>query len=124
MCRHLIYDGACYRLEGAVLPDESCEICDFLDGQSESDRQKLRVLFERLGDAGRISNREKFKKVRGDIWAFKSFQIRIFCFFTKDRRVILLYGLKKKTDKYKPREIDRADQLRDIWLASRANPRS
>jgi hypothetical protein len=119
LARHLIAVGARFRVEALMLPNGTCEVCDFLEAQSVQDQAKLCVLFERLAEAGRISNVEKFKKVRGDIWAFKSYQIRVFCFFTSDRCVILVYGLKKKTDRYSPKEIERAERLRQVWLSSR-----
>ena len=119
MARQLIAVGTRFRVEALMHPNGAYEVCDFLEAQSAQDQAKLRALFERLAEVGRISNVEKFKKVSGDIWAFKSFQIRVFCFFASDRRVVLVYGLKKKTDRYSPKEIDRAERLRQFWFSSR-----
>ena len=78
------------------------------------------MLFERLGNTGKIHNAEKFKKIEGSesIWEFKSFQIRIFCFFASDRRVILAFGVRKKKNKHRREDIDRAEFYREQFLAS------
>ena len=82
-----------------------------MDGLESSDRQKLDVLFEYLGNHGRLSNREKFKKVENSagIWEFKSFQIRILCFFAPGKRVMLALGVIKKRDKLSSSDVQRAE---------------
>ena len=102
------------------LADGSCPAGDFLDSLDSSERRKLDVLFEILGNSGKISNREKFKKLEGTdkIFEFKCFQIRILCFFTRDRRVMLLFGLRKKKDKYSRQDISRAESYRN-WFFSK-----
>jgi hypothetical protein len=112
------YEGRSYTVKSLELADGSCPAGEFFDGLDGSYQAKLDVLFERLGDQGRISNTEKFKRVEGSdhIWAFKSFQVRLLCCFVPNRIVLLLYGLIKKRDKYKPTEITRAEQYRTWYL--------
>lgn len=101
------YVGSKLRIECMERANGSCPAGEFLDRLKEQDRKKLDVIFEMLGDMGRIHNDLKFKKVEGRIFEIKSHQIRIFCFFTSGR-LILLYGIKKKRDRLPRRHIDKA----------------
>lgn len=118
MQREPEYSGRSFTIEAMRLPDGSYPAGEFLDELPASDRRKLDVLFEMLGEHGQIRNREKFKKLEGSdgIFAFKSHQIRIPCFFAPDRRVILCFGLIKKQDKYSREDIRRAEELRRTFL--------
>jgi mRNA-degrading endonuclease RelE of RelBE toxin-antitoxin system len=119
------FEGHYYKIECLEFSDGSCPAGDFLDELEKPDRRKLDTLFERLATTGRIDNREKFKKLEGSdqIWEFKSFQIRIPCFFTRDKRVILLFGLVKKKNKYQKSEVERAEQYRSSYLQRPGNAR-
>jgi mRNA-degrading endonuclease RelE of RelBE toxin-antitoxin system len=101
------------------LADGSCPAGDFLDSLSTSERRKLDVLFELMGDRGQIFNPEKFKKLAGSdgLFEFKSHQIRIPCIFGRSRSVVLLFGLRKKSDRYKRKEIERAEEYREWYLS-------
>jgi len=47
----------------------------FYDNLDKTDKAKINKLFEVLGDHGKISNKEKFKKIEGtDFFEFKNFQ--------------------------------------------------
>lgn len=117
MPERLIYSGSCYVIVALVRSNGKSPAQEFLKALEPRDRKKLVALFERMGDMGKLLNREKFKKIRGDIWEFKSFQIRIPCFFSPyDNRIILTYGFKKKTDKYSERQIRRAEEYRAEWI--------
>lgn len=115
------FRGAFFTIRALELSDGSSPAADFLAGLDRSDRRKLDVLFEMLGQTGRISNKEKFKKLEGTdgIFEFKSFQIRIPCFFTPDKEVLLCFGLIKKQDRYKSEEIQRAENYRKQYVEHR-----
>jgi phage-related protein len=80
------------------------------------DKAKLGALFQRMADSGRIHNVQKFKKVEGMVFEFKSFQIRIGC-FQERREWFLTHGFMKKQDKWPRRELERAQTIRDEHLA-------
>ena len=105
------YEGSSFRIECLVRPDRSCPAGDFIDGLESSDRKKFDVLFEMMGEHGHIRNKEKFKKVEGSdgIFEFKSYQLRLLCFFAPGRRVILLDGVRKKRDKLNRADVARAE---------------
>ena len=115
------YDGSRFRISCLEFQDGSCPAGEFIDGLDKSERRKLDVLFERLGDHGSIHNAEQFKKVEGSdgIWEFKRHQIRVLCFFTPNRQVILLFGLRKKKDKHSRQDIERAEAYKTTYLRQR-----
>ena len=96
-----------------LLLDAEDDVEGFLNALDSSDRKKLRVLFERMGDFGVLHNREKFKKLEGSdgIFEFKSFQLRLLCFFVGDR-VVICRGLLKKKDKHDKVDIAYAEACR------------
>lgn len=114
------FEGPHFTIQALTLADGTCPSGDFLDALDSSGRRKLDVLFERLGSFGKISNVEKFKKVEGsaDIWEFKSSQIRVFCFFAPGRRVMLALGVRKKKNKHRRQDIERAEAYRQRFLAT------
>jgi len=98
----------------AVLADRVCPAADFIEGLSAGDKAKLKALFGRFAEHGYITNREKFKKVADDVFEFKSFQIRMFCYL-KNRQVVITHGVKKKRDDLSPADIDRVRRFRNEY---------
>ncbi|MEW5931147.1 MAG: type II toxin-antitoxin system RelE/ParE family toxin [Gemmatimonadota bacterium] len=101
------------------LADGSCPVGEFLDGLPDADRKKLDVQFERLGEHGKITNPEKFRKLTDSegIFEFKSFQIRILCFFARDKTVFLAHAIHKKKDKHSAADIGLAEERRRWFLS-------
>ena len=122
MSREPVYIGQKFTIRCLELADGSCPAWDFLNSLSDGDRKKLMVLFTMLGDTGHISNREKFKKVENSekIFEFKSFKIRIFCFYD-GKEVLLGEGLIKKQDKHKPADVERAEEWRRWYFSQRGD---
>lgn len=66
------------------------------------------------------TDKELFKKLKGDIWEFRTLynrtHLRIFAFWDKgvnqDTLVLATPGIIKKTDKTPQKEIEKADQIR------------
>jgi phage-related protein len=108
------YDGHRFTVSCLTLSDGSCPSAEFLADLTKDERRKFDVLFERLGDHGRISNSEHFKKLEGTdgLWEFKRHQLRLFCFYGPNRTVYLLYGLRKKKDKHSATDVRRAEQYK------------
>jgi len=86
---------------------------EFLRDQDAKWQAQIHVLFRRLGDEVRISNREKFKRIEGtDFWEFKAFQIRMPCYFRPDQRVVITHGFIKKDDKIRRSDLERAESIK------------
>lgn len=117
MAHRAIYDGARYKVIALELADRTCPSEEFLNDLSAKDRAKVAAIIQRLGDVGEVSNKEKFKKIEDtNLFEIKSFQIRIFCFFSPDRKLVLLYGLRKKQDKHKSSDLGRAEEYREFYV--------
>ena len=119
MARPPEYEGLKLTVECMQRRSGSCPAGTFLDALSGRDRTKLDVIFQRLGDMGSLKNRTKFKKVDDGVFEIKSGQIRLFCFFTNDKRLVLLYGIRKKTDRLKTKDIRKAINMRAEFLDDR-----
>jgi len=92
---------------------------EFYDRLSESRKAVFLALFQRMADHGRIHNREKFRKVEGHIYEFKKYQHRIGCF--RERQTwFLTHGFVKKSDRWLPQEIERANRIRTEHLGGQS----
>lgn len=105
-------------LRGDAIPQAR----EFYLAQSESDKAKLLVLFQRLAEVGRFSNTEKFKqlgekagKQGKGLWEFKSFQLRFLGDFRPGCRFIIAQGVRKKQDDLKKSDIEKAIQVLSVW---------
>ena len=73
------------------------------------------ALFVRLADHRMVRNKQKFRILEGTdgIFEFKpTDQLRILCFFTSDRRVILTNAFIKKSNKTPQEELIRAESYK------------
>jgi hypothetical protein len=84
----------------------------FLQNLLEADQRKMAALFDWMAQRGRIDNREKFKKVEDEIFEFKAHQIRMPCYFERNKRVIVTHGTIKKKDDLAQADIDRAKLIK------------
>ena len=113
MSRPEAYDGTERTILYAMRTDGSCPAREFIEALDVGDRAKIFVLFERLGDTGKIANQEKFKKIVGTkFFEFKSFQIRLICFYQPGGLVIITHGFKKKSNKTPKGELERAERIK------------
>ena len=89
-----------------------CIVRDFIKALNTSDQKKIVALLKRTAEHGTPKNTEKFDSIQGtSLWEFKSFQIRIFCFFNKSKMIILTHGFIKKKQKTPKQEIEKALRL-------------
>ncbi len=118
MNREPAWSGHYFTIEFFELEGGASPAADFVESLGDADRAKVDALFARLCDHGRITHPEKFKKIEGSdgIFEFKSFQIRLFCFFAPNHRVVLLTGLRKKKDKHNRQDVQRAEAYKRAYL--------
>jgi hypothetical protein len=114
--RRLAETGEWGTVEYVVRRNGHSPASEFIEALSLPDRAKLASRFQTMARFGRISNLQKFKKVAGSIFEFKSFQIRIGC-FQVGRTWLLTHGFVKKRDRWPKSELDRASEIRDEYLA-------
>lgn len=85
---------------------------EYFDARSPEDRSKLQSLIERHCDERLgIRNTQKFRHEEDGIYAFKSFQDRLFCFAEEDR-LYLTHGVRKKQDALLRKDLKIAFRLR------------
>jgi hypothetical protein len=101
-------------VEYVVLRNGQCPAEEFVSALEVSDKAKLARLFQKMATVGRIANEEKFKKESGEIYGFKSFQIRIGC-FRVGRAWLLTHGFRKKRNHWPKSELERADAIRNEY---------
>lgn len=68
-----------------------------------------------FSDRGEIRNTEKFNHEKDGIYAFKSFRVRILCFFlpgASKRTVVLTHGFIKKREELPSKELEKALRIR------------
>jgi hypothetical protein len=119
--KRVVVRGAAKTVEYAVDANGAMPAKEFLDsGFADGSLNKaelagIRRLFEKMAAHGRITSKQKFRKERGEIYAFKRGQIRVpaFCI---GNTWYLTHGFKKKKDKWLDTELDRADRIRHEHL--------
>lgn len=116
MERPVAYSGTRLRVVFAVCTDGSSPAKGFFEQLAQSDQAKLLAMFRMLGETGQLRNREKFKKILGPLFEFKSFQIRMPCFFDGSA-VVITHGFVKKQNSIPNSEIEKAERIKQEDLA-------
>ena len=114
--------GAWGRVVWATEASGKRSALEFFEQLRKEEAAKVQVLFERWAEHGRINHKEQFKKL-GDrqghaIWEFKRHQIRFLGGFGPGRQFVVAHGLRKKQDKHRPADLDRAARILTEHLAS------
>lgn len=109
----IVFEGTCFTITWATTAKGRRPAEEFFNRLSAQNQAKLLVLFELLGDVGRISNIQHFRKIAGtECFEFKRGQIRLPCFFYRKRTVVITHGFVKKSTKTPVEEIGRALRIR------------
>jgi phage-related protein len=107
------YTGVIFTVECAIKANGASESYDFIRNLDNLQKAKITALIKRFADHGRISNKEQFKKVEGDLWEFKNYQTRVIMYYSGKGQITLTNGFIKKTDKIPKSEIDRAYRIKE-----------
>jgi hypothetical protein len=113
----VICEGASRRLVWGAIPGGRFRARDYFHDLPPTDRAKFEPLFRRLAAAGRITNKERFRKEPDDIFCLKSQSRRLAC-FDHGRDLVLIYGFTKKTERSRRsrRHLATAARLRRSFL--------
>lgn len=87
---------------------------DFLEAEDQSDVNKIGATVESLASRCELRNPQRFKPIEGqsDLFEIKNHQLRVFC-CRRGNDWFLLTAVRKKRDKHKPADIERAKEFRD-----------
>ncbi len=89
---------------------------EFYKEMIPENQRKIMANLKRLSECGPHKNEEKFKNERNGICAVKIGQMRIFCFLTVGKLIVLTHGIVKKSDKMRQRDIELAEKMRKDYL--------
>ncbi len=110
-----LYTGDKWSIRG-LADSRRCWALEYINALQPSDQDRIESLLERTVDHGLPHNEEKFKKLEGKLFEFKSHQDRLLCFFHGRGVLIVTHGYRKKQDKAPRSEIKRAKALRAAYL--------
>lgn len=104
----IAYKGQKLTLEWYFSTQGKSEVLEYFENLTQDRQKKLIHLFLLLGDSGKIFNKEKFLHEGDQIYALKTSDDRLLCFFFDGAKVIITNAYEKKTKKMPPREKERA----------------
>jgi hypothetical protein len=85
----------------------------YRDELDDTEQGKLHAMFVLMGETGVIRDRRKFKHLEGtDLLEFKSFQIRMPCYYLPGGLLVITHGFRKQCDRIPPCEFARANRIR------------
>lgn len=110
----------------AVCLDGTSPGLEFWNALSVGEQAKILTIFTYLAEQGVCTNRKKFKQIEGtDFFEFKSHQVRMPCWFTPGRLVIISHGFRKQQDRIPKPQLERAQRIRkEDELAHERDPHS
>ena len=96
----------------------------FIDSLEEKERAK--IYFNIRKSRTKVDN-ELLKKLQGNIWEFRTLynntHFRLFAFWDKTEKsntlVVTTHGIIKKTDKTPQKEIEKAENIRELYFESK-----
>ena len=114
---YIAFEGVVYTIEWYYNESNRSEVFDDFESLTDVDQRNLLMLFERMGNDGKISNKTKFRNEGDEIYAFKPKQGRFLCFFHVGKKIIVLSAYKKQGDKLPKKEKKKAENRREDYLA-------
>jgi mRNA-degrading endonuclease RelE of RelBE toxin-antitoxin system len=100
-----------------IVCGERCYVREYLDGLQPPERKKLFRLLETSAENGTPSNKQKFRRLKGEgsgLYEFKSYQDRLIGTM-EGNRVILTHGFQKQDDDTDPEQIKRAWRIVGLY---------
>ena len=105
---YIIYVGLIFQLEWFFDENGESEALEYFHQLSEQQQLKFLFLVKRIGDFGRISNKEQFRNEGDKIYAFKPQPDRFLCFFFTGKKIIVTNAFQKKTQKLPNNQKEKA----------------
>ncbi|MBE9054791.1 MULTISPECIES: type II toxin-antitoxin system RelE/ParE family toxin [Sphaerospermopsis] len=105
---YIIYVGLVFQLEWYFDENGESEALEYFNQISEQQQLKFLFLVKRIGDFGKISNKEQFRNEGDKIYAFKPQPDRFLCFFFTGKKIIVTNAFQKKTQKLPNNQKEKA----------------
>jgi len=104
MKEFIAYEGETLTIEWFFDENGNSEALDFFKSLSDTQKRKTLMLFKRIGDFGKISDKTKFRNEGHKIFAFKPQPDRFLSFFYAGKKVVITNAFRKKTKKLPKKE--------------------
>lgn len=113
---YIAYSGDAFTIEWYFDEKHHSEALEYYNELSAHERIQLLKLFKRMGDAGEIQDKTKFRFEGDKIYAFKPQPDRFLCFFYEGRKIIVTNAFRKKQPKLPIREKETALKKRELYI--------
>lgn len=113
---HIAYKGDSFTIEWYFENSDKSRAFEYYNSLSAQERIQLLKLFKRMGDAGIIKDKTKFRNEGNKIYAFKPQPDRFLCFFYEGKKIIVTNGFRKKQQKLPQKEKDLAIDCREKYI--------
>ncbi len=110
------YIGSFYTLEWYFNENNESQAYEYYSKLPDQQKRKVLLLFKRIGDYGKIHDITKFRYEGDNIFAFKPQPDRFLSFFVKDKKIIIVTGFQKKSQKLPLNEKVKAIKCRDQYF--------
>ncbi|TAE59240.1 MAG: hypothetical protein EAZ87_10440 [Nostocales cyanobacterium] len=105
---YIIYVGSVFQLEWYFDENGESEALEYFNQLSEQQQLKFLFLVKRIGDFGKISNKEQFRNEGDKIYAFKPQPDRFLCFFFTGKKIIVTNAFQKNSQKLPNNQKEKA----------------
>ena len=113
----IAYQGRRYTIEWYFDQKGKSQAFEYYSALTPLERRKILMLFKRIGDFGKISDKTKFRNERDKIYAFKSQPRRFLSFFIEGGKIVVTNAFKKKSNKLPKNEKTKAMNYRIDYLS-------
>ena len=105
---YLIYVGSAFELEWYIDSNGESEAKEYFEALPEKQQLRFLYLVKRIGDFGKITNKELFRNEGNKIYALKPQPDRFLCFFFRGQKIIVTNAFQKKQQKLPTKEKEKA----------------
>lgn len=115
----LVYQGKHYSIYLHAETKSSSSVHEYFERCDDVTQASLLFLVKTIADTGRIYDERKFRieDRKNKIYCFKPRQERFFCFFFKDRKIIITSAYTKKKQALDRHELNKAVQIRKEYFS-------
>ena len=114
----ILIEGLSYSIY-EIIENNNSEIKYFLSKMDTAGRNKLIQKIKYIAENGPPKNTEKFNSEGDGIYAIKSDDARLYCFFDKGKMILLTHGIIKKRQKLRLEDLKKAKLMREKYLNSK-----
>lgn len=102
---YIAYQGEKFQIEWYYNVEGDSQALEYAtDRLTKVEKARLLLLFERMGDLGKVNDITKFRNEGDGVYAFKPKPHRFLCFFFEGGKIIVTNAFEKRQDKLPQRE--------------------